>query len=395
MSITPSYINAFTLTSALGFGNDSTLESLRKEQSGLRNISISPSGTTYFGEVLLPSNSYIPEELLIYDNSCMRLIAHGLMQDNFFEQVMIAKEKFGKHRIACFLGTITSALCKLEEIYQENPEQKNYQNKVPLKYHGSINSAVQFTREYLGITGPYATISTACSSSAKVFATAHRYLQAGLCDAAVVAGVEPKCETLIYGFRSLGVLSAAKCCPWDKNRNGINIGAAAGFALMSRQASSADNFTLRGYGETSDGYHMTAPHPLGAGVERSMLQALESAGLNPSNIDYINSHGSGTLMNDITEDGAITRVFGEGMLVSSTKGYTGHTQGAAGITEAIILMLAMKDGFAPANVNTSQVDPQLRCHVPLSNLAKNIRFGLTNSMGFGGNNATIIFGAPI
>ena len=163
---------------------------------------------------------------------------------------------------------------------------------------------------------------------------------------------------------------------------------------MMQEPAGPENFTLRGYGETSDGYHMTSPHPKGIGVENCMREALLSAGLRPNDIDYINAHGSATPMNDTTEDGAITRVFGEGALVSSTKGYTGHTQGAAGITEAIILMLAMKEGIVPANINTGQIDPQLKCHVPLNIIAKNLRFGLTNSMGFGGNNATLIFGAP-
>ncbi|HXW53667.1 MAG TPA: beta-ketoacyl synthase N-terminal-like domain-containing protein [Myxococcota bacterium] len=394
MTIAPSFISAFTLSSAIGMGNTETVQALREERSGLSELALSPVGRTWFGKIADQNHAAIPDELALYSNSCTRMIASALLKDDFFAKIKIAKERFGESRIACFLGTITSAICEMELLYQTFPDQWNYEPKIPLEYHASINSLTQFTREFLGITGPYATISTACSSSAKVFATAHRYLAAGLCDAAVVAGVEAQCELLIYGFRALGVLSSSKCKPWDKNRDGINIGAAAGFALMTRKPTSPEDFTLRGYGETSDGYHMTSPHPEGLGVEICMRQALSSAGLKPKDIDYINSHGSATTMNDITEDGAITRVFGEGALVTSTKGYTGHTQGAAGITEAILLMLAMKEGFVPANINAVEIDSQLKCQVPLTNLTKNLRFGLTNSMGFGGNNATLIFGAP-
>lgn len=390
----PSFITSFTLSSAIGQGTQKTIESLRAKKSGLREMALSPSGVTWFGEANLDHLVPFPQDLILYENACSRLIANALSQDNFLNHVKTAKERFGSERIACFLGTITGAFCHLEKLYQDVPDQKNYREKTPLDYHGSINSVTQFTRRYLGINGPYATISTACSSSAKVFATAHRNLQAGLCDAAIVGGVEAKSETLIYGFRALGVLSSSMCRPFDKNRDGINIGAAAGFALMMRDPDSPNNFTLRGYGETSDAYHMTAPHPEGAGVEHCMRKALQAASLTAKDIGYINSHGSSTQMNDITEDGAIARVFGEGALVSSTKGFTGHTQGAAGITEAILLMLSMQESMVWANINTTEVDSHMRCEIPLDNVRKTIRFGLTNSMGFGGNNATLIFGAP-
>jgi 3-oxoacyl-[acyl-carrier-protein] synthase I len=392
--MTPTFITSFTILSALGQGNLKTVESLRTKRSGLKKILLSPFGSTWFGEAPIDFSISFPKNLSLYENDCTWMIANALMQDDFFHHVQEAKKRFGSDRIACFLGTITSGFCHLEKIYQTMPDQIKCGKKVPLAHHGSINSIIQFTRQYLGITGPYATISTACSSSAKVFATAHRYLQAGLCDAAVVAGVEAKCETLLYGFRSLGVLSSSMCKPWDRQRDGINIGAAAGFALMMKNPDSPNNFKLCGYGETSDAFHMTAPHPQGIGVENCMRQALQSASLKPQDIDYINAHGSSTLLNDITEDAAITRVFKEGMLVNSTKGYTGHTQGAAGIIESIILMLSMQESMIPASISTTNVDPAMKCEIVLDIISKPIRFGLTNSMGFGGNNVTLIIGAP-
>ncbi len=395
MPIKPCYVTAYTLASALGLGSEATLESLRSKRGGLVPHALSPSGVTWFGHAHERSHITLPDTLSLYDNACSRLIVNALAQDRFMESVENAKARFGKHRIACFLGTITGGLCEVEDAYQDMPNQWENPNRIPLEYHGSISSPVQLSRKILDITGPYAVISTACSSSAKVFATAHRYLQAGICDAAVVAGVEPLCESLVYGFRSLGVLSNEPCKPFDQTRNGISIGSAAGFALLMNEPVEPNNFRLVGYGESTDAYHMTSPHPDGAGIELSMRLALASANLSGNDIDYVNAHGSATPFNDEIEDAAIARVLGNDALVSSTKGWTGHTQGAAGITEAIILLLSMKEGMAPANLNCLGLDPALRCRIPLDNLRTNIRFGMSNSMGFGGNNATLIFGAPL
>jgi len=394
MAIEPAYITAFTLSSALGFGNEAALQSIKTMKGGLKQYSMRPSGTTWLGCADPSPLLQMPSRVASYDNPCARLILGALLQDGFAEYVEEAKQRFGAHRIGCFVGSITSSFCRLEEFYREMAKIQDNTTTIQFKYHGSINSSVQFTRKYFDIIGPYATISTACSSSAKVFATAYRYLRAGLCDAAIVGGVEPLCESLIYGFRALGVLSAKPCRPWDVDRDGISIGAAAGFALMTLKPNAPDNFLLKGYGETSDAYHMTSPHPQGVGVEASMRKALRTAGLNAADIDYVNAHGSGTPMNDITEDAAICRVLGEGTLCSSTKGWTGHTQGAAGITEAIIVLLGMRENLVPGTLNTLRVDPAMRCNLALENVPRTIRYALSNSMGFGGNNATLIFGAP-
>jgi len=394
MAIEPAYIGAYTLSSALGFGNEATIASLKNVKGGLTEYALKPSGITWFGLAEPPAHVQVPSRLAEYDNTCARLITGALLQDKFMEHVEAAKQRYGKHRVGCFIGSITSSMCRFEELYNEMAKANDTTTVVPLKYHGGINTAVEFTRRFLDITGPCATLSTACSSSAKVFATGYRYLRAGLCDAVVVGGVEPLCESLIYGFKGLSVLSTKPCKPWDVERDGINIGAAAGFALMTLSKTSPGDFVLKGFGETSDAYHMTAPHPQGAGVEACMRAALASAGLSASDIDYINAHGSGTPMNDITEDAAICRVLGERVLCSSTKGWTGHTQGAAGITEAIIVLLGMRESLAPGTLNTTNVDPGTRCNLVLNNTPHNIRYALSNSMGFGGNNATLIFGAP-
>lgn len=396
MKIEPSYVTAYTLSSALGVGNEAHINSLRKEAGGLSEMELGfDFGSTWYGHVDRSQLDKVSGELACYDNACSRLIQTALNQDDFITSVERVKERYGSHRVACFMGTIVSGVVDLEENYLSGRER--YQktgHPISIRYGYSMDALVQFTRKYLGVQGAYATIGTACSSSAKVFATASRYLQAGLCDAAIVAGAESFNQTLIHGFRSFNVLASEPCKPWGIDRTGINVGAAAGFALLEREPNHGEDILLCGYGESADAYHMTAPHPEGEGIEKSMLDALGSAGLEPKDIDYINVHGSGTPLNDGIEDAAIARIFGKNTLCSSTKGWTGHTQGAAGITEAIILMLSIQESLAPATLNTQILDPDLVCNISLENVKQDIQFGLTNSMGFGGSNATLIFGAP-
>src|SRR5690606_25506781 len=207
-----------------------------------------------------------------------------------------------------------------------------------------------FAQRYFGLSGPAATISSACSSSAKVFASARRMIQAGLIDAAVVGGVDTLCLTTLYGFNSLGLLAPQACRPFSAARNGISIGEAAALALLERAPASLDAgaVLLAGVGESSDAYHMSSPHPEGLGARMAMQQALAMAGLEPEQIDYINLHGTATPSNDAAEGKAVAALFGSVTPCSSTKGATGHTLGAAGGLEAVICALALRHGLMPA-----------------------------------------------
>jgi 3-oxoacyl-[acyl-carrier-protein] synthase-1 len=218
-------------------------------------------------------------------------------------------------------------------------------------------------------------------------------MAAGLCDAALVGGVDTLCLNTLFGFNSLQLLSDQPCRPCDINRNGISLGEAAGFALLEwkDKADEGSGISMVGYGESSDAYHMSSPSPDGGGARLSMQAAMETAQLAAKDIDYINLHGTGSQINDVTEDQAITSLFDEGMACTATKGYTGHTLAAAGITESIISFLSLQEGFVPATVNTSTCDPALKMKVVLDNESKSIRRVLTNSFGFGGNNCSLIF----
>jgi 3-oxoacyl-[acyl-carrier-protein] synthase-1 len=246
----------------------------------------------------------------------------------------------------------------------------------------------------LQLSGPGVVISCACSSSAKVFASARRAIEVGLIDAAVVGGVDSLCLTTLYGFHSLQLVSRTPCRPFDVARDGISIGEAAAFALLERPGESLDAnaVLLLGAGESSDAYHMSAPHPQGRGARAAMLQALQTAALAPGDIEYINFHGTGTPSNDEAEAGAVAGVLGTQVPGSSTKGATGHTLGAAGALEAVICALALQHGVMPAGVNTTHVDPVLAVHYLRDNRAVRLSRVMSNSFGFGGSNCSLIFG---
>jgi 3-oxoacyl-[acyl-carrier-protein] synthase-1 len=253
----------------------------------------------------------------------------------------------------------------------------------------NLDATTEFVRLVLGLTGPALTVSTACSSSAKVFCLAERFIRLGLVDAAVVGGVDSLCHTTLYGFNALQLVAPDICRPFDTARRGLTIGEAAGFALLERGGGALQ---FQGYGETSDAHHMSTPHPEGDGARRAMLEALARARLAVPEIDYINLHGTATPANDRAEGRAVHGIFGTATPCSSTKGVTGHTLGAAGITEAAIALLSLEHDFLPGSPTTREVDPETRCAIALRGEARSLRRVMSNSFGFGGNNCSLVFG---
>jgi 3-oxoacyl-[acyl-carrier-protein] synthase-1 len=242
-----------------------------------------------------------------------------------------------------------------------------------------------------GLEGPGFIVSTACSSSAKAFASAQRLLDADLCDAALVGGVDSLCQTTLRGFQSLEVLAKDPCRPFAQDRKGISIGEGCALALLERDGEAATAFL--GAGETSDAHHMTAPHPQGLGAKAAMEEALRSAGLTAANVDHVNAHGTGTVLNDAAESLALRALFEDRVPVVSTKGYTGHLLGAAGATEAVFSILALEQGWIPASLGAAPLDPSLGIWVPQETLTRRSRVVLSNSLAFGGSNVSLAFGA--
>jgi len=264
--------------------------------------------------------------------------------------------------------------------------------RLPEGWSLAPHSLAGFVAEALGLEGPCLTVSTACSSSAKVFAAAERLIRLGLVDAAVVGGVDTLCDSVLFGFNALELVSPEPCRPFDRERHGISIGEAAGFALLERVSAAPEATRLLGYGEASDAHHMSTPHPEGLGAELALRDALARAGLRADQVDYINLHGTASQKNDEVEAALVSRAFPASTRASSTKGFTGHTLGAAGILEAAVAMLAIRHDLVPGNLGCTRPDDACGPQLALVPEQRRVNIALSNSFGFGGNNACLAFG---
>lgn len=297
-------------------------------------------------------------------------------------------------RIGIVLGTSTSAVDELEaavKSYDDNKQwPQNYQS-----YYQRMGCVTECLADYLSVSGPAMSISTACSSSAKAIVTAKKWLNQGVCDVVITGGVDVLCELTVKGFHSLGALSDELTNPFSQNRKGINIG--EGVALMILTTESAP-VNILGTGLSSDAHHISAPDPSGQGAIDAMKFALIDANLKADDIDYINLHGTGTIQNDAMESLAVNAVFGDDTPCSSSKALIGHTLGAAGALELALTALSMSEinhaGQYLPHYYDQQFDSQLS---PIKLVSQNNSLGrprhcLSNSFAFGGNNAVVILG---
>ena len=391
--MTPLPISHYTLCTALGAGLAPTLRALQANRSGLSpERFLDVDLPTWLGVVPGLDPVRLPAGMDSFDCRNNRLAWLGLQTDGFADAVRAARSRWGAHRVAVLLGTSTSGLLETELAYRRRAPDGALPADFDYAHTQNTYSLGAFVSQALGLQGPCWVVSTACSSSAKVFGSAARLIEAGLIDAALVGGVDSLCLTTLYGFNALELLSPDICRPWDAGRRGLSIGEAAAFALLQRDCADPQGWLL-GVGESNDGHHMSTPHPQGLGAVLAMRAALGDAGLAPEANDYINLHGTATPSNDSAEDQAVTTVFGHGTPASSTKGATGHTLGAAGGVEAAISLLALGHGFVPGGVNLQQADPRLRVQYVTRSRSAPLRAVLSNSFGFGGSNASLVLGA--
>lgn len=392
----PLYITGLSTVSAIGHGLSQAYQALLEGRSGLRPCDFEYVDlNTYIGRVPGLESQPVDEALIEFDCRNNRLAQLALNQDNLLQVIEKARMRYGAQRIGIFIGTSTSGGLSTELAYQQRNAKTG---RLPKNYLYSTThnnySITDFVQRSLKLRGPALTISTACSSSAKVFATAYRYISSGLCDAALVGGVDSLCMTTLYGFSSLELVSEHSCKPADRDRDGISIGEAGGFALLETAVAEHQDrpIGLLGYGESSDAYHMSSPQPDGYGAQLAMQQALDAADLVAGDIDYINLHGTATPANDRAEDRAVSKLFGNAVPCSSTKGWTGHTLGAAGITEVAFSYLCIKYGFIPASLNTNVIDSELQSNINMEILHQPVERIISNSFGFGGNNCSLLIG---
>jgi 3-oxoacyl-[acyl-carrier-protein] synthase-1 len=303
-------------------------------------------------------------------------------------------ERFGRERVGVVIGTSTSGIAEGEMALREYAVT----GALPQRFHygqQELAAPAALVAETLGVIGPAYVHSSACASSAKALASAARLILMNSCDAVIAGGVDTLCAFTVAGFAALESVSAARCNPLSRNRNGINIGEGAALFLMSREPSVV---ALRGWGESSDGHHMSAPDPAGVGARLAIEAALSRAGIAPAQIDYVNLHGTATVQNDAMEARVVHALFGEKASVSSTKPFTGHGLGAAGAIEAGLCWLAMQDdnpaGKLPPHLWDGAADPALpalNVAEPGASLGHPLRWALSNSFAFGGANTTLVF----
>ncbi|MCK8133451.1 beta-ketoacyl-[acyl-carrier-protein] synthase family protein [Pseudoalteromonas sp. 2CM28B] len=385
----PLYISHYAMVNPLGCDNKTIKRNLLAgNQEGIVvNNELLNEGPIYVGAVqaVLPSLVQYPCEFHSRNNQLAALALEQLINP-----VNDLKQRYEQHRIAVIVGTSTSGIAQGEQAMAQYLEQGKFVHNYHYQQQ-EMDNLSQFISLYLDVKGPAMTLSTACSSSAKAFATAQELIAADLADVAIVGGVDSLCGMTVNGFAALASTSTGISNPSSKNRDGINLGEAAALCIVEKQGT----VKLLGVGESSDAHHMSAPHPQGEGAVTAMRAALTRAGYQASDVDYVNLHGTATPKNDEMETIAVAEVFGNGTPCSSSKGMIGHTLGAAGATEiGLCWLLLGDDEFAP-HIWDGEADPAL----PTINLvpvgAKSetkIKTCLSNSFAFGGNNVSVLIG---
>jgi len=392
----PLILSHYTATTCIGHGLAPLEAALRVGRGGLVSCAFETVDLdTYVGEIAGINDERLPAALRQFDCRNNRLAQLALRQDGFGEAIRAAIARFGRRRLGLFLGTSTSGILETEIGYRHR-DPVTGALPAAFSYLGthSTFSVAAFLRALLDLEGPAVVVSTACSSSAKVFGSAQRMIEAGVIDAALVGGVDSLCLTTLHGFHSLQLTSRGPCRPFAVDRDGISVGEGAAFALLERPgpAASAGSVALLGVGESSDAYHLSSPHPDGLGARLAMEAALAAAAVEPEQVDYLNLHGTATPSNDRAESRAVVALLGSRVPCSSTKGATGHTLGAAGAVEAVISALALARGFMPGGINTTEVDPTLGVHYLTATRAVAPSRVLSNSFGFGGTNCSLLLG---
>jgi 3-oxoacyl-[acyl-carrier-protein] synthase-1 len=389
MPFNPYPITGFAMCNSIGSNRHEVRQSLFDGQSGLGASPIELPVDTVVGalDIELPP---LPAALEPWSTRSTQ-IASMLIAD-LTPELDRLRERWRPDRIAVLLGTSTGGADATEAAYRHYLSAGSLPADYHLFRHHTFGAILHVVRELTGAEGPSWMISTACTSSAKPLASAERMISAGLIDAAIVGGIDTLCSMTLHGFRSLDALSKGACRPFAADRDGLNIGEGGAFLLVERGGDPIS--ILEGVGESSDAYHISAPHPEGIGARLAMERALEAAACTADSVDHVNAHGTGTRLNDVSEAAAIEALFGREVPVVSTKSYTGHMLGAAGATEAALAIVTLQEGWIPASLRADPVDEKIAIRINHSRLDGAVRRVLSNSFAFGGNNISVVLGAP-
>ena len=383
MAMRPIPITGFGVINALGASRGDMVDALREGRGGLRPPRMKLPFETMVGDVEaeLPG---MPAELTEYETRLARLMVHLINQ---VEGPLVAlRRRWAPERIGIFLGTSTAGAATTEVAYAEYLEHGRLPADYDFKKQHTFGAVLNVVRAMTGARGPAWVVSTACTSSAKTVATAKRMMAAGAIDAALVGGVDTLCEMTLQGFWALSALSSQLCRPFSETSVGINIGEGGALILLEREGDAIG--LVEGIGESSDAYHISAPHPEGLGAKLAMERAIP-AGCSAQDIDHVNAHGTGTPHNDQAESKAIRELLGSEVPVISTKGYTGHTLGGAGATEIALALVMMQEGWIAPSLGAAPVKSDYGINVVTERTPAKLRRVLSNSFAFGGNNISI------
>jgi 3-oxoacyl-[acyl-carrier-protein] synthase I len=381
-------ITGYAVCNALGSDRAAVLASLSEGRTGLGPVPFELPFPTVTGavEAVLPE---LPSALAAWSNRPSRMALHLIEQlEGALEK---ARQRWRPERIGVVLGTSTSGADATERAYEHFRRHGSLPPSYDFHKQHTFGALVDVVTRLTGAEGPAWVVSTTCTSSAKPFGSAQRMIASDLADAVIVGGIDTLCAMTLQGFHALGALSKRSCKPFSAERDGINIGEGGALLLVERAGDA--RALLEAVGESSDAYHISAPHPQGLGASLAMRRALEQADIGPEAIDHINAHGTGTRLNDAAEGKAIAEVFGAEVPVVSTKGYTGHTLGGAGAIEAVFALLALEEQWIPASLGVTPHDPAIDIRVPTEPLRGRLVRVLSNSFAFGGNNVSVLMRA--
>ncbi len=388
------FVRGMGIISALGISAEQNLSKLMASESGIgtiRYLDTEHSERLPSGEVK-HSNQDLLDILEIQDFPGMsRAALLGMIA-----ATEACKNADLKHdprlRIGLISGTTGEAMTSVESYFRDFQNNDSKNEYIATQDWGH---STELIAKHLSIDGFMTTINTACSSAANAISTGMRMIRNGLLDRAVVGGTDALSKVLLNGFNTLMIVDSEPTKPFDKNRNGMNLGEGAAYLVLESEAITEQSNCLAecsGYGIMSEAYHLTAQSQSGDGAYQSMKEALDRSGLQPGDIDYINAHGTATINNDLSEGKAISRLFKDHLpMVSSTKAFTGHTQGATGALEAVISILSLQEQMAFANLNTNNPMDEIDFTAICNPTKDSINHVLSNALGFGGNNTSLIF----
>ncbi|MDP3297523.1 MAG: beta-ketoacyl-[acyl-carrier-protein] synthase family protein [Thermodesulfovibrionia bacterium] len=300
-----------------------------------------------------------------------------------------------KYRLGISMGTtVASQLNDLDFYKSYRSTGSASMTSVDRYLKGNL---AEFILRKIGARGPALTVVNACSSGTDAIGVALSWLNNGLCDIAIAGGADELNRIPLCGFGALGIVSMDLCAPFDRDRNGLNLGEGAGILILETKESArkrgiTSDLFLAGYGSSSDAYHLTAPHPEGKGLKISLQKALIDAGIKPEEVSFVNAHGTATPDNDLVEGKVLAEIFGTDLKMLSTKGFTGHTLGAAGGLEAVFTASALREGWIPASIGFKNKDEAIPLTPVRERTVINGRYAVSTSLAFGGNNAAIVIG---